>query len=953
MTEFHAKYFAHELTRQRYGNDVSRLSQSLFDACVDLNPHQIEAALFALRTPISKGVILADEVGLGKTIEAGVLLCQFWAERKRRLLVICPASLRKQWSLELFEKFNLPTAIIDKKAYGLAKRNGQEDPFRTTDKVIITSMNFASKMKDEIGKIAWDMVIIDEAHKLRNVYKTANVMGQNLRGALSDRRKILLTATPLQNSLMELYGLSTFIDEHLLGDQNSFKSQYILTDSKLNQLRGRIDKFCHRTLRSDVLEYIKYTARKPITFPFSPSDDEQKLYDSVSTFLLRENTYAIPKQQRQLTTLILRKLLASSSHAIAGTLETMRQRLEDIKAGKVKIEDFLSRLISDEDIEDEIIEEAEEAEATDEQSAPSIDYELLEAEIQDLIHFAELARAIKTDAKTIVLLKALETGFAEMYKLGANRKSLIFTESRRTQEYLKSFLDANGYKGQIVVFNGTNTDQESKAIYDEWLKKNKPLGRATGSRAVDMRTAIIEHFRDNASIMIATEAAAEGINLQFCSMVINYDLPWNPQRIEQRIGRCHRYGQQHDVVVVNFLNERNAADQRIYDLLQEKFKLFEGVFGASDEVLGIIESGIDFEKRILGIYQTCRTPAAIDEAFTTLRKEMDEKIQSRMQRAKLDVMTHLDEDVRSRLRFHLNDTESQLDRTGKMFWRLSRYILKDEAKFDNDNCVFDLLHPMTADVKPGRYHLITKGKENISGDYLYRLSHPLGEYVIAQAKKADTPEMQVTFDLSGYMGKISVLEQLKGHTGRLTLTKVVIDTLDREEHLVFSAIDDQQRPVDHETCTKLFQLEGKWTGVPPAFLKVEKDVLSTETRCAIEKCINDSTERNRKHFEEEREKLENWADDKLYAAEKELVDLKGRIKQLTREARQAADMEKQHALQTQIQDMERKKRRLRENIFNVEDEISAERDRLISELAARLKQKIETETLFTIEWAIE
>jgi len=129
---------------------------------------------------------------------------------------------------------------------------------------------------------------------------------------------------------------------------------------------------------------------------------------------------------------------------------------------------------------------------------------------------------------------------------------------------------------------------------------------------------LVEYFRDEAVIMIATEAGAEGINLQFCSLVVNYDLPWNPQRIEQRIGRCHRYGQRHDVVVVNFLNRKNAADQRVYQLLSEKFKLFEGVFGASDEVLGNIESGVDFEKRIAQIYQQCRTEDEIQSAFDAL-----------------------------------------------------------------------------------------------------------------------------------------------------------------------------------------------------------------------------------------------------------------------------------------------------------------------------------------------
>jgi len=202
ITPYHARYFAHELTRLNV-DGMARLSRSLFDACVDLNPHQIEAALFALRSPVSKGVLLADEVGLGKTIEAGLAICQIWAERRRRVLVICPASLRKQWALELNEKFHLPTLVLDAKTYREQTRDGNPNPF-TSNHIVVCSLHFASNRATEIKPIQWDLVVIDEAHKLRNAYRQSNRMGQNIRWALEDRRKVLLTATPLQNSLLEL-----------------------------------------------------------------------------------------------------------------------------------------------------------------------------------------------------------------------------------------------------------------------------------------------------------------------------------------------------------------------------------------------------------------------------------------------------------------------------------------------------------------------------------------------------------------------------------------------------------------------------------------------------------------------------------------------------------------------------------------------------------------------------
>ena len=265
-TACHARYFAHDLTRRLATSGVERLARSLFDACVDLNPHQIEAALFAFRTPLSKGVLLADEVGLGKTIEAGLVLCQYWAEKKRKLLVISPASLRKQWSLELKDQFNLPTVILDAKSYNDARRRGLLTPF-DQESVVITSMNFAGKMKGEVRLVSWDLAVVDEAHKLRNCYQTSNRIGQAIRWALEDRRKLLLTATPLQNSLLELYGLSTLIDDHIFGDLAAFRDNYVNGGGNADALKPRIHAFCQRTLRRQVLEYIKFTERRAITRP--------------------------------------------------------------------------------------------------------------------------------------------------------------------------------------------------------------------------------------------------------------------------------------------------------------------------------------------------------------------------------------------------------------------------------------------------------------------------------------------------------------------------------------------------------------------------------------------------------------------------------------------------------------------------------------------------------------
>lgn len=962
ITDYHASYYAHELSRVG-GSGVDRLGRALFDACVDLNPHQIEAALFALRSPLSKGVLLADEVGLGKTIEAGLVLCQYWAERRQNILVVSPASLRKQWALELSEKFNLPSIVLDAKIYKDQQKRGVPNPFRDKQ-IIICSMHFAASRAEELKEIAWDLVVIDEAHKLRNAYRESNRLGQRIRWATEDRKKLLLTATPLQNSLLELYGLSTLIDDRLFGDLASFRTQYINYGGDVSGLRERLGAFCWRSLRSQVIEFVRYTERKLITRPFQPTEQEHKLYEAVSSYLMRDETYALPSGQKHLLTLLVRKVLASSPHAVAGTLEIMRDRLLKLRDETKQDASALDLLISgeaiDDDLLDEILEDEEDASLDDETPTPEkepelqvkkIDLEKLNAEIDELTDYIRWARSLGIDTKTRALLKALDIGFSVMKEMGAAKKVVVFTESRRTQNWLKDFLEGNGYAGQVLTFNGTNKDDASGQIYQEWLAANKESGRATGSRQVDLRAAIIDRFREQASILIATEAGAEGLNLQFCSAIVNFDLPWNPQRIEQRIGRCHRYGQKHDVVVINFLNERNAADRRVYELLEHKFNLFTGVFGASDDVLGSIETGVDFERRILEIYQGCRSEEEIQVAFERLQADLEEQIKTKMGDTRKMLLEHFDEDVHDRLKVNLTGTQERLDRIGRLFWMVTRYILNNNADFDDKSFSFSLHNSPVANVSDGHYQLISKTQDNVLGEYLYRLSHPLGEYVIREAIKKSCPLAEVVFDITGHSTRIVVVERLKGKSGWMSLQHLHIDSFDSEEYLLFSGMDDAGNNIDQETCEKLFNCNGQVRAIA-AIPDSAKERLMRDQERHAKATLAKNLEENNRHFSEARDQLDKWAEDMEMAAQKELDDTKRQIRDLQRRSRQAPTIEEQHSLQEEIAKLERKKRTLRERIFDIEDEIAEKRDLLVESLEKRMQQKTIVTPVFTIRWRV-
>ena len=942
ITDYQAIYIANFLTRRLPANDIDKLTASLQDAQVDLTPHQVEAALFAFKSPLSKGAILADEVGLGKTIEAGIILSQHWSEHKRRLLVICPANLRKQWSSELLEKFYLPSVIMETKTFNASIEKGAFNPF-DTENIVICSLQFAKSKAVYIKKTDWDLVIIDEAHRLRNVYKPQNRIANTIKAAIEPRKKILMTATPLQNSILELYGLVSIIDDYVFGDVKSFKSQFghNLTDDEFSELRRRLQPVCKRTLRRQVLEYVKYTKRIAIVEEFFPTEDEQRLYDWVTEYLSKPRLYALPNSQRQLMTLILRKLLASSTYAIYGTFCSLIHRLQNIIARNDNV--FSRNSIIDEYEEDnDRWVDSEEIEEDIEELHPA-DIEGIKKEITELEQFRDLAKKIKKNSKAEHLFIALDKGFEQLKMLGAAPKALIFTESKRTQKFLYELLEKKGYKGKVVRFNGTNTDKESTTIYKNWVKKYKGTSKITGSPTADRRAAIVDFFRNEATIMIATEAAAEGINLQFCSLIVNYDMPWNPQRIEQRIGRCHRYGQKFDVVVINFLNKSNAADVRVYELLDQKFQLFNGVFGASDEILGSIGNGVDFEKRIAQIYDECRTTDEIEAAFDKLQAELQEQISEKMIKARAALLENFDESVKEKLRDNLAQSRKNLDQFEKRLWLLTRHALDGEATFDEDRYTFTL-H------SDGTIYTLSKVDEN-EVMRPYRISSPLAKDILSKYLEPLHAPASIEFDYSSTAGHTKLLDDLVGQSGTMRVEKISIDSFEQEDHLVIACLTDNGDWVYPEIAERMLLLPARLlsdTGIETTTI----DRLTGKIEVMKQDILSSSSDRNNRFFDEEMEKLDCWADDMKLALEREISDLDQEIRLRKSEAKKIGRLEEKVKAQRAIKEMERKRIEKRQNLYAAQDEIDEKKELLLSHIEKMLQQKSQQTELFTIKWRI-
>lgn len=942
-TPHQSRYFAEQLLLKRPPSSVDSIVSAMSGVKVDLNPHQVDAALFAMKSPLGNGALMADEVGLGKTIEAGLVLAQCWAERKRHILLIVPAALRMQWRAELSDKFYIESMLMESTVYNKRKKEGQTNPFDVTDKVIICSYQFASKKAIDLHLVPWDLVIVDEAHRLRNVYKSNNVMGKKLKAALQGRKKLLLTATPFQNNLMELYGLVSIIDDQVFGDSKTFKEMYVSVSNlkiRNSNLRKRLDTICKRTLRKQVTEYVRYTERHAILMEYEPTKDEEELYIAISDYLQTDKLYALPDGQRTLITMVLRKLLASSSFAIAGTLESLISRLRGLLAG-VEAELNLDDYDGFDELADENSDDGEDILTADLKR----DHVGIQRELEQLERFLELAQSINANSKGDNLLSALEQGFQKVEELGGQQKAVIFTESRRTQSYLFNLLSNHGYEGQIVFLNGLNNDEGSKCIYAEWKERHKDDGLVSGSKQADMKAAVVEEFRDRACILIGTEAAAEGINLQFCSLVVNYDLPWNPQRIEQRIGRCHRYGQKNDVVVINFLNQKNAADKRVYELLAQKFQLFEGVFGSSDEILGTLESGVDFEMRIAEIYQKCKTAEDIQIEFDLLQEELSEQIQDKMTLARQSILENFDEEVAARLATCQSETIASLDKYTQ--WIYCFFLAHGASRIEPKEQWRLRFHDGKAE---RTYNLKWRDAEE-EGDVFLRREDPLYLSWLSESMSVSLSNAELRFEYTASDRNISFFMAHLGLKGVLSVDKLSYDGLGYEEHIIFTAITEDGTALDDDSINSMLELPASITGecLPESIVLINQ---RKERIAARQQMVEDA---NKEFYLAECDKLDAYSDDLKEALQREMKELGKLITEKKKEVRVSTHfpLDQIVAMKDEINKLEKKRKQMQRDIYVREDEIDMQKDKLQEEIRQKLNGKTKITHIMTIAFRIE
>jgi superfamily II DNA or RNA helicase len=544
--------------------------QSLSNSRTQILGHQIESTYKIVKS-INPRFLIADEVGLGKTVEAGLVIKEFMIRHGySRVMIVVPASLQFQWQQEMLEKFNERFVIVDSRT--LSKLD------RVFPEKAIVSLDFAKqeRVRELIRKKKWDTIVFDEAHKLRRDGQT-KTQAYDFAEEMSRKTHVLLllSATPFSGKIEELYYLIRLLNPSILGSFNKFTLDY--TSGKRDDLKTKLESVLIRRRKVEVGGFTRRLA-KTVTFEFT--EEERALYDRTTEYIRNEYDKALATNNRMhsFVLCVYQKMLDSSSHAIIHTFAARAEYLERVLAARESTHAALereSRMIGK---LEEALDSGEDSEDADSLAGCGYSKEAIEEMERELACLKEihaLALKIRVNKKGEILAKIVGTILAR----NRNEKILIFTQFARTQEYLVDLLKE--YK--VSVFNGS-MDKKAK------------------DRA-------IVAFQNKTNILISTEAGGEGRNLQFCRYLVNYDLPWNPQKIEQRIGRLHRFGQSKDVRIYNFAT-KDTIGARILDVLENKIRIFEDSIGATDTLLGYYEDEIDFNSTFMKFHTN---PAKVHE----------------------------------------------------------------------------------------------------------------------------------------------------------------------------------------------------------------------------------------------------------------------------------------------------------------------------------------------------
>jgi len=726
QTPFHAYYKARLLEQLP---EAEQFLPVFASSDIEIYPFQIAAASFALRSPYQKGAVLCDEAGMGKSHEAMLVINQKWLEGYSRILLVIPnADLLHQWT-EMLERFyTVPYVVLTNRDQW--RQNTSEDNSNAfiQDAIVITTYDFAADNEEAAKVVNWDLTVFEEANALSPVYQEDNKQAKALKRIAGDSFKLLLTGTPIEKNIMDLYGLIWFIDKTLLPGEKEFLARYL----NYPELSERVSRYCFRTLRSQAKHYAKVTERVLLTVEYTPGKAERQLYDLLYAYINQPEKRAFPEMNQYDLALRLLGLLGSSTAAILQTIKGIVKRLQGLENAADELSQW--------------------------------------QEIQTA------AESIPQDAKAGELLTVLKQGFSLMKKTGAKQKAVIFTESVETQKMLQNLL-SDRYR--TLAYNGS-------ADY-----------------------SVIRQFKEDGEVLISTDNGAKGFNLEEAAFIIHYDLPYNTLKLEQRIDRCHRLGQENDVLSVAFIDKNNFADVRKLELVNKRMLVTDGVFGITDDVLGGFTD--DVKAAFPVIAQRLRPRAQIEQAYRQTLSTHEEDNRQTVSAAEDILFTTFTKELADKVKINPKYVNRRGQELNNDLWEITKWFFTRYNE-KNDDCRF-VIDETTRTITATEYRELPvlfyywTGSRNRP----YRSQKMYG-----MAKDFKPKAGQIT--LSSIIGR-GILHELEcANEGVLTIptvqapcqialyTVTLVSGSSRTEHAVLCGLTDSGKALDDAACRSIFDL---------------------------------------------------------------------------------------------------------------------------------------------------
>ncbi len=949
ITYYHTKYLAAKIKRKSSMESFNKLLPIIYDSDLPLYPHQLAAADFVNNSTTVQGTILSDEMGLGKTIEAGLAISLMWNEGYKQILIIAPVADLKMWKAILITKFGLDVEIYNKYKLREFRKNKVNRPF-AREVIKICSYKFAFENYSSINPVKWDLVTLDQAHRVENVYDIKSEVGDVIRQIAYGRRCLLITSNPLQSTMKRLFKLGNLVDKYAFGDRRSYNYQFvsITDDIDYPNLRKRLEPIAKRTLGRRVSGFVNKSRRIEIQDIYEGTPQEADFITATINYYINTSKFGIPNEIASMPALGLFIQMTISPKLALGGIGLVDEGLKLIRRTRSPHKFLYKNFKSDIETLDWINEEwhrSKEKEQLEVVKSPDLQ-KIIDKERNDLLLLREYALEIQTDSRFKALLSDIERIKKRITRRKMPKKIVIFTQSKLAQRYLVFLLRDAGFKGVYYV-NADNDNHEAQSMYEDYMKNRYIPYDKSILRDYYKRLSIIETFQKKGTILVATDKGIQDQVINKCSAIINYDLPFDPYLTDLRLKKVNGFVNNRDVYILNIVNKSNEMELWNYTKQRDIFNLFNGSYGQSDTPVGAIGVGADYSMLVFGYYMMHHTIDLVDRSFKKVEIEIRDAKSQSMNNYYTTLLEKSFKDERIEGEKYLEMYQSEVIGLKEA---ITKIAMKELEKFGSVSkrgrgSITIKKKPFRMENEDlGKYTFDEIGLENRRKFYLNR---GIGKQIIESAYKRKLPCKHILFSYNSIRPRLSDLLQLKGKSGILLLKLVTIQGIQNEQYLLFCGKTVDSEILTQKQCHELMLLKAKEL-VPVRVRSNTVDLYERNLNLLFEKI----RERDERIIEEVSKKIDLSIEDKVLVHKRDLRMIMIQKRKLHRRWVNAISERRKDNLDMALLEVGVFRRKKRRYIRKVRKYGLIEKDITLQKMKDMLNYQTKSENLFTIKWEL-